>query len=163
MYFRLIIQQTPIQMVSKKTIENFLEPKKLAIAGVSRNPKKFGHAVFRELKKSGYSVYPINPNADDIDGEKCYAAVADLPEDVKHLLILTPRKETDAVLREAINKRITRIWVQQMSETSDTIRIAEEFHVELISKKCIFMFAEPVAGIHNFHRTIMKIFGRLPK
>jgi hypothetical protein len=150
-------------MVSKKNIQDFLEPKKLAIAGVSRNPKKFGYAVFQELKKNGYSVYPVNPNTDVIDGQKCYAAVSDLPEEVKHLLILTPKKETDAVLREAINKGISRIWVQQMSETADTIRIAEEFHVELISKKCIFMFAEPVAGIHSFHRTLMKIFGRLPK
>jgi hypothetical protein len=74
MYFGLINQQIPWQMVSKKNIQDFLEPKKLAIAGVSRNPKKFGHAVFRELKKSGYSVYPINPNTDTLDGEKCYAA-----------------------------------------------------------------------------------------
>jgi len=150
-------------MVSKKDIQTFLEPRKLAIAGVSRNPKKFGNMVFRELKKKGYSVFPINPNTTEIEGEKCYGAVTDLPGDVKHLVILTPKKETDAVLREAINKGITRIWVQQMSETKDTIRIAEEFQVELITNKCIFMFAEPVAGIHKFHRTLVKIFGRLPK
>jgi uncharacterized protein len=152
-----------MHMVSKKDIENFLEPKKLAIAGVSRNPKKFGYSVYHELKKSGYTVYPINPNTDEIEGEKCYAAVSDLPGDVKHLLIVTPKKDTDTVLREAINKGITRIWVQQMSETAETIRIAEEFHVEMITNKCIFMFAEPVAGFHKFHKTLVRIFGRLPK
>jgi uncharacterized protein len=150
-------------MVTKMDIERFLEPKKLAIAGVSRNPKKFGHAVFLGLKKSGYTVYPINPHSTELDGEKCYAAVGDLPDDVKHLLIVTPKKDTDAVLREAIQKGITRIWVQQMSETTETARIASESHVELISKKCIFMFADPVTGVHKFHRAITRIFGRLPK
>ena len=67
------------------------------------------------------------------------------------------------ILREAIKKGITRVWVQQMSETKDTVKIARENQVDLIFKKCIFMFADPVTSIHKFHRTILKWFGRLPK
>ena len=150
-------------MITRKKIEGFLENKKLAIAGVSRNPKKFGHVVYEDLKKKGYQVLAVNPAAESINGDPSYKSVNDLPGDVKHLLILTPKQDTDAVLREAINKGITNIWVQQMSETADTIRIAEEYNIELITGKCIFMFAEPVAGIHKFHRTLMKWLGRLPK
>ena len=150
-------------MISQKDIEIFLESKKIAIAGVSRNPKKFGHYVYQEFKKRDYVVYPLNPLASDIDGDKVYSSITELPTDVKHLLILTPKKETDKILREAIKQDFTNIWVQQMSETKDTIKIAEEYHVKLISKKCIFMFAVPVKGIHKFHRTIVKLFGRLPK
>ena len=150
-------------MVTKKKIEEFLEPKKLAIVGVSRNRRKFGYLVFRDLKASGYEVYPVNPNADKIDGDSCYKRVKDLPADIKSILILTPRKETDDVLREAINKGILNIWVQQMSETKNTIKIAEEYQKEIIHKKCIFMFAEPVKGVHKFHRIILKLFGILPK
>lgn len=150
-------------MITRKIIEDFLENKKLAIAGVSRNPKKFGHVVYEDLKKKGYQVLAVNPVAESINGDPSFKSVNDLPGDVRHLLILTPKKDTDAVLREAINKGITNIWVQQMSETADTIRIAEEYDIELITGKCIFMFAEPVAGIHKFHRTLMKWFGRLPK
>ncbi len=150
-------------MVTKRDIEKFLEPKKLAIAGVSRNPKKFGYQVFRDLKAGGYEVYPVNPNADKINGDKCYKSIKDLPADIKSILILTPKKETDNALREAINKGILNIWVQQMSETKDTIKIAEEYQKEIIHRKCIFMFAEPVAGVHNFHRFILKLFGMLPK
>ena len=150
-------------MVTKEKIKKFLEPKNLAIAGVSRNPRKFGHQVYRDLKTSGYEVYPVNPNADKINGDLCYKSVKDLPADIKSILILTPRKETDSVLREAINKGILNIWVQQMSETKNTIKIAEEYQKEIIHKKCIFMFAEPVRGVHKFHRIIMKFFGMLPK
>jgi predicted CoA-binding protein len=150
-------------MITRKDIEKFLEPKKLAIAGVSRNPKKFGFQVFKELSKKGYEIYPVNPLASEIAGEKCYGSVSDIPDGVNRLLILTPKKETDAVLREAAKKGISSVWVQQMSETKETAIIARENHVDLISGKCIFMFAEPVTSIHKFHRMIMKWFGRLPK
>jgi predicted CoA-binding protein len=148
---------------SKKDIDRFFEPKKLAIAGVSRNKKKFGNNVFMELRNKGYDVIPINPTAKEIDGVKCYSNVNELPPDIKSLLILTPKDQTDMVLREALNKGITNIWVQQMSETDETIKLAEEYQVDIINKKCIFMFAEPVVGVHKFHRAIVKFFGRLPK
>jgi len=148
---------------TRKDIEKFFEPKKLAIAGASRNPKKFGHGIFKELLDKGYEVIPVNPNATEIAGVKCYHTVSEIPGDVKSLLIVTPKENTDGVLREAINKGIRNIWVQQMSETEETIKIAEEFQVDVIHKKCVYMFAEPVSGFHKFHRTIVRIFGGLPK
>jgi uncharacterized protein len=150
-------------MITKKDIEKFLEPKKLAIAGVSRDPKKFGHQVYDELKKRGYEVYPVNPQTSELAGEKCYRSVSELPAGVDRLLIVTPKNETDTILREAVKKGITRVWVQQMSETKDTVKIAAENQVDLIFKKCIFMFADPVTSIHKFHRTLLQWFGRLPK
>ena len=150
-------------MVTKSDIQNFLQPKRFAIAGVSRNPKKFGRIVYNDLKKNGYTLFPVNPNIQEIDGDKCYTTIGELPDDVKHLFIATPKKDTDNVLRDAIQKGITHVWVQQMSETTETTKIAAESNVKLISRKCIFMFAEPVPGIHKFHRNLMWCFGRLPK
>lgn len=149
--------------VSKNQIDTFFDQKKLAIAGVSRNEKKFGHVIFKELSKAGYEILPINPNTEEINGTKCYASVEDLPQDVESILIATPKFNTDEILRNSINKGIKNIWVQQMSHTKDTIKIAEEYDQEIIHNKCIFMFAEPVKGVHKFHRTINKIFGNLPK
>ena len=150
-------------MVTKADIEGFLQPRRFAIAGVSRNPKKFGRMVYNDLKKQGYTLYPVNPNLREIEGEKVYSSVGELPADVKHLFIATARKDTDEILRQAIQKGITKVWVQQMSETPDTPGIAAESNVQLISKKCIYMFADPVNGVHKFHRCLMGLFGRLPK
>jgi uncharacterized protein len=150
-------------MVTKADIQSFLQPRRFAIAGVSRNPKKFGRMVYDELRKGGYTLFPVNPNMQEIDGEKCYTGIGDLPADVKHLFIATAKKDTDGVLREAIQKGFTHVWVQQMSETPATLQIAAESKVHLISKKCIFMFADPVKGIHKFHKCLMGWFGRLPK
>lgn len=149
--------------VSKAQIQDFFENKSLAIAGVSRNEKKFGNVVFKELIKKDYQVLPINPNSDEIDGHKCYKSVQDLPSGVDNLLITTPKKQTDEVLKLAIQKGIKNIWVQQMSETEETVKIAQKYDKQIIHHKCIFMFAEPIAGLHKFHRTLNKIFGKLPK
>jgi uncharacterized protein len=149
--------------VTKELIDNFFKDKQIAIAGVSRNTKKFGYQVFKELKTKGYTVLPVNPNADILDDVKCFHKIEDLPGNAESLLILTPKSETDEILRKAINKGIKNIWVQQMSETKNTLKIAEEYQKEIIHNKCIFMFTEPVKGFHGFHRTLVKIFGGIPK
>lgn len=149
--------------VTKKQIDEFLEPKRLAIAGVSRNEKKFGNVVFKELSKNGFEVLPINPNTEKIDETVCYPDVESLPKDIESILIVTPKFNTDEILKSAIERGIKNIWVQQSSNTNETIRIAEEYNREIIHNKCIFMFAEPVQNVHKFHRTINKIFGALPK
>lgn len=149
--------------VSRQQIDDFFKEKKIAIAGVSRNPRKFGHTVFKELSDKGYEILPVNPNADTIEGVTCYKDVTSIPDDVDSMLILTPKEETDKLLREGINKGIKNIWVQQMSNTEETLRIAEEYEKEIIFGKCIFMFAEPVKSIHKFHRSLVKLFGGLPK
>nr|WP_319400629.1 CoA-binding protein [uncultured Carboxylicivirga sp.] len=148
--------------VTLDQINSFFQADSIAIAGVSRSEKKFGRVVFTELKKSGYNVIPINPSISEIDGQTCYPNINKLPDSIESLLIATPKDQTDKILREAINKGIKNIWVQQFSNTNNTLAIAEEYNKAIIYKKCIFMFAEPVAGVHKFHKNLMKVFGRLP-
>lgn len=150
-------------MATLNEIQDFLNGKNFAIAGVSRDPKKFGHQVFKDLKKKGYHLYPINPNTDVIDEEKCYRDISELPKEVTHLLVLTPKNQTADVLKKAAEKGIKNVWIQQMSDTPDCNTIANENNMSLITGECIHMFAEPVEGFHRFHRGVKKIFGRYPK
>lgn len=150
-------------MSKKESIANFLEPKKIAIAGVSANTKKFGYAIFNELRQKGFDICPINPNLQEVDGVKCYSSVNEIPDTYEKLFIVTPKTETDKILTEAAQKGIKHIWIQQMSNTSETAKIAKEKNIDLIDKECIFMYAEPVTSIHKFHRTLRKIFGLMPK
>ena len=86
-----------------------------------------------------------------------------MPAGYEKLFIVTPKSETDEIVKKAAEKGIKHIWVQQMSNTDKTQTIAKEHGVELIDKECIFMFAEPVTSVHKFHRFIWKVFGKLPK
>ena len=93
-------------MAELQTIKDFLSTKTMAIAGVSRNPKKFGGAVFKQLTETGFTVYPINPNADTIGEVKCYPDVSSLPGEVDRLFIVTPKKQTLSIVEEANKKGI---------------------------------------------------------
>lgn len=148
---------------SLSDIRDFLNSRKIAVAGVSRDPKKFGNQVFKELKERGFELYPVNPNAERIDDVQVFAQLSLLPEEVKHLLILTHKRETEKVVMEAIAKGISHIWIQQMSETPEAVRIAKEAGVRLVTGQCIFMWADPVKSIHKFHKSFLKFFGLLPR
>ncbi len=150
-------------MSTLTSIQEFLTPKKMAIAGVSRDEKKFGNQLYRDLKQNGYEIYPINPKAESISGAKCYSTVSELPDEVKHLLIVTPKEQTEGVVSEGISKGIKNMWIQQMSETKESIELAEKNGVNIISHHCIYMFADPVKGFHKFHRGLAKMFGKYPK
>jgi uncharacterized protein len=150
-------------MIKKEAVDLFLQQKNVAVAGVSRNPKKFGFMIFNEMKKGGFNVYPVNPNASDIEGTKCYNNIADVPDDVASLVIATAKTETEKSVESAIQKGIKHIWIQQNSQTPKAIETAEKAGVNLVYKECIFMFIEPVSSVHKFHRFINKVFGKYPK
>ncbi len=147
---------------TRKSISQFLSSRKIAIAGVSRDQKKFGAVVMKELRQKGFDIYPVNPNCDTIHGDPCFQSVTMLPPDVRNLLILTPKKQTLQVVQEAVSRGIDNIWIQQMSDTREAIALLRQSKVNAITGQCILMWAEPVKSIHKFHRTVKKIFGMLP-
>jgi len=148
---------------TKNEIADFFDSKKFAVAGVSRETSKFGRLVYQSMKKKGYPVVPINPHVNEIDSDKCYQSVDDLPPDVDALVVLTKEKETTEVVKKAISKNIKKIWIQQQSENVETIAFAEQEGALLIVHECILMFMEPVEGFHKFHRWIKNIFGANPR
>lgn len=149
-------------MVSQQQIKEFLANKPIAMAGVSRNPKKFGHTSFKELRNKNLDLIPINPHADEIDGIKAYTSVEELPPDVNALLVMTKKEHTLGVVQAAHKRGIKHIWIQQMSETPEALAELENTDVNLISKQCILMHHSP-HSFHKFHRNIKKFFGRMPK
>lgn len=149
--------------VKQKEIDAFFDTKTIAVAGVSRNEKKFGYAVYKELKNRGYTVLPINPNTDFVNGNPCFNSVADLPADVDRLVVVTPKKLSLDVLKGAYAKGIKQVWVQQMSDTEEALNYSMAHFDNIVYRQCIMMFAKPVQGMHKFHRNIKGLFGRLPK
>ena len=149
-------------MVTLKQIEEFIASEPIAMAGVSRNPKKFGFAAFRELKEKGMNIIPINPYAEEIHGVKVFKDIKSLPPDVKSLLTMTKKSQTPALIKEAKEKGINNIWVQQMSESKEALQEVEGTGINYITGKCILMFYKP-HSVHKFHRAILKFFGRYPK
>ena len=150
-------------MVSKSVVDDFLSQQKLAIVGVSRSGKKFGNVIYKDLKKKEYLVFPVNPNAEKIEGDRCFPGLEKLPESVDGVVINVPPSETEKVLQVAAKQGIRRVWLQQGSESEQAIKFCEENNFNFVHGECILMFAEPVGSFHKFHRWVWKILGKLPK
>jgi len=149
-------------MVKLKQIEEFLASDPVAMAGVSRNPKKFGFAAFRELKEKGMNIIPVNPNATEIHGVKVFPDIKSLPDTVRGLIIMTSKQKTAGIIKEAREKGIRQIWIQQMAESSEALKELDGSGINYITKECILMHYKP-HGIHRFHAGIRKFFRSFPK
>ena len=150
-------------MTALATIDSFLSPKKMAIVGVSRNPKKFGRVVYEELKKKGFTVYGVNPHTESLNGDPCYPDIRSLPEEVDRVFIVTPPEETAESVRQALDRGIRNIWIQQRSDSGEALDLLKDKEVNLIHNRCILMFAAPVRGAHKFHRFLSRLFGNYPR
>jgi predicted CoA-binding protein len=144
-----------------KTIENFVQGKRLAVVGLSRSGKKFGNMAFKELKERGYTLYPVHPQAQEIDGERCYPDLASLKGQVDGVLVSVPAQKAKTVLQDAADAGIKNVWLQQGSESRELLAQANSLGLSIVSGKCILMYAPPVRSFHGFHRFVMKLIGQL--
>jgi predicted CoA-binding protein len=149
-------------MTTLKKINEFLNSQPIALIGVSRNPKKFGYAAFKELKEKGMKIIPVNPEAAEIMGEKSYPNVKVLPSDVQGIIVLTKKDQTASVVRDAKEKGIKQIWIQQMADSKEALDELKDSDINYITGECILMHFKP-HGFHKFHRSLKKFFGGFPK
>jgi len=151
-----------MKKASLKQIKEFIDAEPIAMAGVSRNPKKFGYTAFKELKDKGMKIIPVNPFAAEIYGTKAFSNIKSLPDDVKGLIIMTKKEETAGIIREAKEKGLKQIWIQQMADSKEAIKELDDSDVNFITGECILMYYKP-HSVHKFHRAIKKFFGMYPK
>ena len=153
--------------VLQKDVDEFLACKKLAFVGLSRDPKGFSHHVYKEMKKRGYELFPVNPGADEITGDKCYRSVKDIEGDLDGAFLITPPMSTDAVVRECKEKGISQIWMQAGvglgAGTESAVEFCAENDISCIYGNCILMFLPPVKLPHNIHSFFKRLFGSYPR
>lgn len=149
-------------MTTLKQINDFLDSQPIALVGVSRNPKKFGYTAFKELKEKGMKIIPVNPEAVQILGEKVYPNIKEMPDNVKGIVVLTKKEKTADVIREAKEKGIKQIWIQQMADSKEALEELKNSDINYITGECILMHYKP-HSFHKFHRSLKKFFGRFPK
>jgi uncharacterized protein len=149
-------------MSTLKQINDFIESQPIALVGVSRNPKKFGYTAFKELKEKGMNIVPVNPAADEILGVKSYSNVTMLPSDIQSIIIMTKKDKTASVVRDAKEKGIKQIWIQQMAESKEALAELSDSNINFITGECILMHYKP-HSIHKFHGNLKKFFRTFPK
>ncbi|MFH0990791.1 MAG: CoA-binding protein [bacterium] len=149
-------------MITKQVIDDFFKQKRYAVVGVSRNPKKFSSAVYREMKAKGFEVYPVNSRAEKVEQDPCYPDLKSIPHQIDAVVVLVPPHEAEKVVQDSSTLGIPYIWLQQGTESESILNFCREKKIQVIHHHCIFMFLEPITGGHAVHRWFAKLFRKVP-
>jgi predicted CoA-binding protein len=151
---------------TRELIDGFMAQKRLAMVGVSRDPKDFSRMLFREFLKQGYDAIPVNPNTVEVEGRKCFARVGDITPGVGSVLLMIPPAESSPVLREAIEAGARRVWlyraVDKGGNHEETMALCREKGINLIAGYCPFMFFPKAQFFHRLHGFFMRLVGTYP-
>ena len=143
-------------MVSTAVIDDFLAQRHLAFVGVSHDPKEFSAEVYRQLKRHGYDLHPVNPHADTVDGDPCVADVAGLPDGIDGAIVMVPASASAEVVAACAARGIPRLWLHKgagpSSVSDDAVALCRDHGIEVVDGACPMMFMEDAAWFHRAHR-----------
>ncbi len=115
------------------TIEQALKEKVWAVIGATHNKDKFGYKIYKCLKNHGYTVYPVNPNVTDVDGDQCYPSIAALPEIPAVVDFVVPEKVGIAAAEECHILGVKTVWLQPGADKPAVVAKANELGLNVIT------------------------------
>jgi predicted CoA-binding protein len=150
----------------QQKVSEFLNQKVIAIAGVSRNPQGgVGNAIYKRFKETGFNIYLINPNADVIEGDKCFPNLKSVPEKVDAVFIATSPAVSTEIVKQSIEAGVKTIWFHRSmgngSFSEEAAKLGEENGLSVIRSGCPMMYISKVDPFHKMMRFFMKLFGKL--
>jgi predicted CoA-binding protein len=152
---------------SRSEINEFLSHKRIALVGVSRNNQEFGNMLYRDMRRLGYDAVPVNPSAETIEGDRCYARVQDIAPGVDAALLLTAPALNERVVADCAEAGIKWVWFYGVSdrsaENAKAITFCREHGIEVIPGFCPYMFLEGVHVGHRMHSWVARLVGMAPR
>ena len=110
----------------------------LAVIGASPRRERPSHRVMAYLQRRGYRAIPVNPNAADgkINGETCYARLADVPEPIDMVDVFRRTEMAGIVVDAAIAAGAKVVWMQLGVRDDDAAARAEAHGLEVVMNRC---------------------------
>jgi predicted CoA-binding protein len=152
----------------KEAASEFLTGKRVAVTGVSREPKGHGaNVVYRRLRDRGYEVFAVNPNAQEVEGDPCYRDLRSIPGGVDRVVIATRPEVAEETMRECAELGITRVWMHRGpgggSVSEAAADYGREHDISVIAGGCPCMFG-PTADLgHKVLRVPLTLSGNVPR
>ncbi len=148
-------------------VRDFLEQKRIAVAGVSRSKDQAANAIYKKLRASGYRVFAVNPKTESVEGDACYPSLSAIPAGVDGVVIATHPDAAPDVVRECTELGIGRVWMHRSfgrgSVSSEAVALCREHDIRVIPGACPMMYCAPVDGGHRCMRWLLGVFGGLTK
>jgi predicted CoA-binding protein len=129
----------------KEAASEFLAHKRIAVTGVSRTPKDHGsNSVFKRLRDRGYDVFAVNPNAEKVEGARCYHDLRSIPGGVEAVVIATAPEKAEGTMRECAELGIKHVWMHrgfgQGSVNAAATAYGRQHGITVIDGGCPLMF-----------------------
>jgi predicted CoA-binding protein len=153
-------------MTLQTKAESFLAQKRIAVIGVSSTKDDAANLIYRTLRARGYEVFAVNPKADTVEGDACYANVQAIPGGVEGAVIVTRPEVTAQVVRECADAGVKQVWMHQgmgNSVSDEAVKFCRENGIVVIPGACPVMYCQPVDFGHKCMRWAFGLVGRLPK
>jgi predicted CoA-binding protein len=150
----------------KEAATEFLSKKRVAVTGVSRTPKTHGsNSVYKRLRDRGYEVFAVNPNATEVEGDRCYSSLGSIPGGVDAVVIGTRPERAEDTVHECAELGIKHVWMHWGSGGSSVSEAATEYGrqhgITVIDGGCPLMFGPTADFGHKVIRVALS--GRVPK
>ena len=164
---KVIRSEREKQVATIQSIQDFLGLKRLAVVGVSHDPRDFTRSLFRELLQRGYDLVPVNPNLSEVEGLKCFAHIQDVSPPVEGALLLTKPAVTETVVEDCAQAGVRRVWMYRAvgagAVSQGAVLSCQLNSIELVEGECPFMFLPETAWPHRLHGFCRKVLGRYPE
>jgi len=138
----------------------FLANKRVAVTGVSRTANGHGsNLVYQRLRQRGYEVFAVNPNASEVEGDRCYRDLASIPGGVDAVVIGTRPETAEGTMHECAELGIKQVWMHRGPGPGSVSAAATEYGrqhgITVIDGSCPLMFG-PTADVgHRLMRLML--------
>jgi hypothetical protein len=152
----------------KDAASEFLAHQRVAVTGVSREPQSHGgNIVYKRLRDRGYKVFAVNPNADEVEGDRAYHDLRSIPGGVEAVVIATRPETADETMRECAELGIEHVWMHRAfgagSVSRTATRYGHEHGITVIDGGCPCMF-DPTADLgHKAMRFVCTVNRHVPR
>jgi len=152
----------------KAAAEEFLAQKRIAVVGVSRDEKQPANLIYRRLRDTGHEVFAVNPNAEQVEGDPCYAALAAIPGAAPDgVVVVTTPQVAEEVVADAQAAGIPRVWLHRGmgpgSSSEPAVEFCTEHGIAVIPGGCPCMFGETSDPGHRGMRVMLQLTGKVPR
>jgi predicted CoA-binding protein len=150
-------------------VHDFLAQKRIAVAGVARERSAHPAAnlIYHRLKTTGHDVFPVNPNMQTFEGERCYPDLKSIPGGVDGVVIITRPDVTERIVHDCSDAGVHRVWMHQSlakgsSVSPEAVEYCHTHDISVIAGACPMMYGDGVDFGHTCMRWILKLTGGMP-
>jgi uncharacterized protein len=151
----------------REAAEEFLAQARIAVAGVSRDSKQPANLIYRRLRATGHEVFAVNPNADEVEGDVCYATVTDIPGGVDGVVVVTPPGRARAVIEDCAASGVPRVWLHRGlgpgSMSDEAVAACRRHGIDVIPGGCPNMFGATSDPGHRGMLRVLQLTGKIPR